>query len=308
MTRVSVCVVTYRRPVGLSRLLRALGELRFVKAGSVAVEVLVVDNDPEGSAAETLAALGPGSRWPLRYEREPRRGIARARNAAVACARERADFIAFVDDDEAPEPAWLDELLYAESIHAADVVAGPVLPEFEEGAPGWIVAGGFFERPRYRTGTTLTHAATNNVLVRSALFAGMGQPFDERLALAGGEDTEFFLRVARAGHRIVWADEARVREWNPRSRTSVGWLLRRSYRRANTWGLCERDMESSTVRGARVVKGVTRIAQGVCLLALSVMAGRAAALRAAQCVATGAGNLAGIAGLRYQEYRTTHGR
>ena len=42
---------------------------------------------------------------------EGRRGIPQARNAAVAVALERADFVAFIDDDEVPSPLWLAELL-----------------------------------------------------------------------------------------------------------------------------------------------------------------------------------------------------
>ncbi len=53
---------------------------------------------------------------------------------------------------------------------------------------------------------------------------------------------------------------------------------------------------------------VARIAQGTCLPPLAVITGRAEALRAARYVATGGGSLAGITGLRYQEYHATHGR
>ena len=49
-----------------------------------------------------------------------------------------AQYIAFIDNDEAPSPAWLDELLAGLAEYDAGVVAGPVLPMFE--APwrrGW---------------------------------------------------------------------------------------------------------------------------------------------------------------------------
>jgi glycosyltransferase involved in cell wall biosynthesis len=49
--------------------------------------------------------------WPVRYEIEPRRGIPFARNRAVACVVDEADFVAFIDDYEEPMPSWLEASL-----------------------------------------------------------------------------------------------------------------------------------------------------------------------------------------------------
>jgi hypothetical protein len=56
---VAVCVITYRRPVGLARLLEAFAKLEI--DDTIAPTIVVVDNDPEGSArpAVDCAAL-PG--------------------------------------------------------------------------------------------------------------------------------------------------------------------------------------------------------------------------------------------------------
>jgi hypothetical protein len=82
---IAVCALTYRRPQGLARLLHGLGGLTF--HGTVAaLSVLIVDNDPEGSARQTCEAPGSDFPWPLKYVVEPRRCIAPARNAALANA------------------------------------------------------------------------------------------------------------------------------------------------------------------------------------------------------------------------------
>ncbi|HEX2095675.1 MAG TPA: glycosyltransferase family 2 protein, partial [Longimicrobiaceae bacterium] len=241
--------------------------------------------------------------------REPRRGVSSARNRAVAAARGWADFIAFIDDDEVPEPVWLDELLRVQSEYDADVVAGPVLQRFEGEVPSWVRRGRFFETRRHPTGFPREDPGAGNVLIRTAVLAGMDEPFDERFSLTGGEDTHLFLRLAWSGRRMVWADEALAYEWTPPTRTRARWILRRVYRSANTWSACERELRPSLRVGAvRVAKGVVRIAYGLALLPFSWLLGRHMVVRSLWYVCFGAGNLTGLTGLRYHEYRTVHGR
>jgi succinoglycan biosynthesis protein ExoM len=302
--KVAVCVCTYRRPAGLRRLLTAIAALRTDRVG--ALEVVVIDNDPDASARSVVDSID-GMPFVVRYAHERRRGISHARNRAVAEAAD-ADWIAFLDDDEEPEPEWLDELLRVQVAHAADVVAGPVPPRYEAPAPGWVLRGRFHEPPRRPTGSPLPYADTGNVLVRASLFRDFPAPFASSLALAGGEDTHFFLRVARAGHRIVWADTAVAWEWVPPSRVRLPWLLRRAFRRGNTWALLERELDPSwRVLALRIARGAGRIVRGTVLLPLSLLRGRHAVVQTLRGMCFGAGSLAGVAGYRYDEYRTTHG-
>jgi glycosyltransferase involved in cell wall biosynthesis len=302
--KVALCVCTYRRPAGLRRLLAAIAALRTDRVGSL--EVVVIDNDPDGSARAVVDAVD-GMPFIVRYAHEARRGISHARNRAVAEAAD-ADWIAFLDDDEEPEPEWLNELLRVQAVHAADVVAGPVPPRYEVPAPRWVLRGRFHEPPRRPTGSPLPYADTGNVLVRASLFRDFPAPFAPSLALAGGEDTHFFLRVARAGHRIVWADAAVAWEWVPPSRVRLPWLLRRAFRRGNTWALLERELDPSwRVRALRIARGAGRIVRGAVLLPLSLLRGRHAVVETLRGMCFGAGSLAGVAGYRYDEYRTTHG-
>jgi glycosyltransferase involved in cell wall biosynthesis len=161
---------------------------------------------------------------------EKRKGIPPARNAAVAAALGLADWIAFIDDDEIPEPRWLDRLLALQRETGAAVVTGPVLPRFEAEPPAWVRAGGFFESPRFAHGSARPHAFTNNVLVATAALVGQAPLFDERFSFGVGEDNDLFERLALAGHTIVWADDAIVHELVPRERVSARWLLGRGFR------------------------------------------------------------------------------
>jgi succinoglycan biosynthesis protein ExoM len=310
--RVAVCVITYRRPEGLRRLLFALDALVFEESEAPDIEILVVDNDPAGSASEVCEEAGDTLRWPIEYHTEPRRGIAHARNAAVKHAVKSVDFIAFIDDDEVPEPAWLQELLRVQGSYDADVVSGPVFPHFCDRVPRWVTRGAFFEEafanPRYVTGHPIQLTATGNVLISTRVFKEMEATFDERLGLTGGEDIHFFRRVHEAGYSMVYAGEASVHEWIPRSRTDAGWMLRRAYRLGNALSLSEAYLNPPiAVRLVRVLKGCARLAQGLLLLPftapLSLVFGRQLVMRSLLHACRGVGMLTGLAGLRFEPYR-----
>ena len=307
--KVAVCAVTYLRPQGLGRLLEGLSALEFQRMPEPEIEVVVVDNDPAGSGRAVCDEWAGRLRWPLRYHREEHRGVSHARNRAVTAARQAgAQLLAFIDDDEVPRPAWLEELLRVQAEHRADVVAGPVLQVFEGQVPGWVRKGRFFESPRLPTGARKEDPGAGNVLIRLAALESMPEPFDPRFTLTGGEDTHLFLRLARAGAVMVWADDAVALEWTPATRTRARWILQRVYRTANTWSACERELHPTAGAVAvRVAKALARIAFGVGTLPVSWVRGRGGVVRSLWYVCWGAGNLTGLTRLRFQEYRTIHG-
>lgn len=307
---VAICVATCRRPNGLERLLGALEQLVFDPGSEPsAIRLIVVDNDPARSAEPVHQRRASSSRWPMVYVSEPRPGIPFARNACVRAARvEGAELLAFIDDDEVPDPRWLAQLLMVLQEHDAAVATGPVLPLFEQEPPSWVQRGGFFDRLRYPTGQRMTRAYTGNVLLRLSVFDGLESPFDENRPFTGGTDTQTFLRVASAGHRIIWADDAVVHEWNPPSRSTARWLIQRAYRVSSNWSTCERELHPSpAVKAARVGKALARMAQGMLLLPLAIVGGRHRLVRSAQYLSMGAGFIAGVFGREFDEYRTTHG-
>jgi len=224
----AICIPSYRRPSGLFALLGALDALRF-ETPPPEIRLVVVDNDPDGSAQRVAEEARVRIRFPIRYTREKRVGIPHARNAAIAAALD-CDWVAFIDDDERPEPDWLDALLRTQRATGADVVTGPALPRFTATPPAWVVESGAFEPLRRATGTWLASAYTNNVLVRMEVLRALGRLFDERFQLGVGEDDELFRRVSAAGGRIVWADDAIVYEDVPPARATLRWILARGFR------------------------------------------------------------------------------
>lgn len=304
-SRVSVCVATYKRPEGLRRLLEGLGRLRFERGPAPEIEIVIADNEARGRAAAICREAPSRIAWPVHVLEEPRRGITFARNRALSGARPDAEYIAFIDDDEVPDPGWMEALLEARRRFGADVVAGPVVPVFESSAPGWAVRGGFYGPRLYPNGGQLGVAFTNNVLMRAAIPRELGRAFDHQFALTGGEDTDFFMRARKAGNRIVWAADAVVRETVPASRLTVGWLLRRGYREWGSHSRCERALYPSVVvRLERVLKATALVAGGTAYLPVAAILGRHHVIRALLTTCRGAGSFAGLLGRHYAEYET----
>jgi len=267
------------------------------------IRIIVVDNDAFGSARIVVEASRRECAWPIRYDIEPARGIAQARNRALQLALNGVDWIAFVDDDEEPHHFWLDQLLKVQRDFGSDVVVGPVLPDFEIPPPNWIRRGRFFNRPRYRTGKSVPVANTGNVLFRSSLAKTFPNPFDHRFGLIGGSDRHFFQRIHMAGYKIVWADDAIVHEWIPANRAKAHWLIKRRFRIGSSVSLIERDL-TPTIAALimRIVKALGSLGIGIALLFYGVFSGRHVLLKGAMWFAYGFGMIAGLLGFSYREY------
>ncbi|HEV2641871.1 MAG TPA: glycosyltransferase [Candidatus Elarobacter sp.] len=301
---VAICVLTYKRN---RQLLALLGGLAKLERPDADVQIVVVDNNPGGDARAIVDEFrtswaDAGQQWPIVYVHEPERGIARARNRAVnACAD--TDFVAFVDDDEVPEPDWLVCLFRVQASTRADVVVGRVLTRFVTTPPKWVLEGRYLELPRRATGTRVNWAVTGNVLIARHLLRRYSPPFDERFNLSGGEDTHFFMRANDDGALMVSADDAIVFEDTPADRTTWRSIMRREYRRGNTLSLCMLDLHPTTIRRVRRIgQGLYRFAQGLGLLVLIPVAGRQNFYRAVHRMCLGAGLLTGLLGLRYEQY------
>jgi len=305
--RVAVLITTMKRPRLLRQLLSALDSLAFT-GDPPQLQIVVTDNDPDRSAEPICEELRTSLRWPLRYVSEPRRGIPFARNAAVRAAVGDHDFVAFIDDDEVPTRQWLDELLKLQQRLDADVVAGPVESVMPADSPRWATAGKVFEHTRYQTGSSIDACATNNVLIRCASLQQMDSWFDERMALTGGSDRHFFLRMNGDGRRMVWCDEALVTEEVPESRVKIRWVVARMYRQGINRGFCDIDLERSAFPRLRAaVLGTAYIGGGLGLLPVGAVTGSHRLVQYARYAAYGVGLLQSCRGKFYQEYRDLHG-
>ena len=222
--KISLCIATYKRAERLAALLSDLEMQQRLPD-----EVIIVDNDPAGSARAVVEAHAAANKaFALEYAIQPERGIAITRNLTVAMAS--GDWVAFIDDDERAPPAWLAQLLEAARQHQADGVLGPVVPVVPETAPAWIRRGGFYDFPRMQTGgiVPLKRLRFGNVILRGEPLRAEPGPFNVAYGLMTGEDGDLLSRMANKGARIIWCDEAIVHEPIEPARLSFRWILRRA--------------------------------------------------------------------------------
>jgi succinoglycan biosynthesis protein ExoM len=308
MAEVTVAIPTFRRPRGLKRLLDALAALET----TASVTVLVADNDAEKHEGFDLCGTlrAQNYRWPIRATIVPERGIAAARNAlcAGALSDPRMRFVAMLDDDEWPEPQWLEALLDAQAKTGADVVQGSILFDFDAEPARWAARFDGLSDIRNASGPVDMLQGAGNLLIARATLERLGAPwFDPAFALGGGEDRDFFQRVKAKGARFAWSDEGRAHHAVPASRTSLQWALKRAYSIGNSDmrvflkgapGFAARMREFARIAGALLLSPLLFV-----ILAFDANR-RADALR---LLFRAAGKITALSGRQYNEYSVIHG-
>lgn len=300
-----VCIITFRRDEPLRRLLAALHEQRCEAAG---FSVLVVDNDPAGSAEPACQWANTSLALSVRYCCETVPGIVAARNRCVSEFLDSdADSLVFIDDDEWPgADDWLERMVCVRNDNAADIVAGDVLSVAGPGTPAWATRI-LYEPSTRSSGDAVDVFYTGNVLIERSVLEAMAPAFDERFALTGASDYHFALRCRLAGYRAVFAD-APVMEEFPEDRATTGWFLRRGFRSGAGYSRSHL-LEQSALRvvptclflaGLRVVRGAATVLLGFLRL------DRARIVKGVFRMAAGAGTVTGLMGVSYGEYAKLH--
>lgn len=170
--------------------------------------ILIVDNGAR--PLSDVPSLSGYWRQGIRVVREPRRGVAFARNVGLRAAR--TDWVVFTDDDCTAPGDWLERLRGYLSANPDIQIAGGLVEEPDRA--GMIY--GFMRRLNYmRSKETLKsrHAGIPslggaNLACRRAEILAIGG-FDE--TLVSTEDYELLIRCHANGHRIgLYSDVPRV--------------------------------------------------------------------------------------------------
>lgn len=228
---ISLVIPTYRRPEHLMKTISSCTDQRGVDGD---FEIIVVDNDAEGTARPVIDEITKNSDATIRYVKEDRAGISWARNAGVAAATGR--YLVFLDDDEVAKPGWLIAFLTTIQKSGADIAVGPVYPYFS--TPNTEIpmyAKKLYTRDAHLpSGTELEWGAIGNCIIRRERCFTDPLPFDTRLGLSGGEDAVFLRQARRRGCKLVWCAEAIAWETITADKLSSSCLLRRAFRGGQT--------------------------------------------------------------------------
>jgi cellulose synthase/poly-beta-1,6-N-acetylglucosamine synthase-like glycosyltransferase len=181
-------------------------------------EILVVDNGSRDGTASQIQSR------PVRYLREPQRGVSNARNRGIA--EGTGEILAFVDADCLAEPQWLTELVRPFEDAQVGAVAGdlqhapPTTPAERQAAR---LLGNW---QRFAFNSNPAYPITANAAYRRDVLERIGG-FDPHMTRA--QDVELGLRFQeRSGLRLAYAERATVRHRNRSTqlgffRQQLGW-------------------------------------------------------------------------------------
>ncbi len=225
--RLAVVTPTLRRPEALETAIRSVMAQRGLDARPD--EMVISDNDPDGSAREVVERLAREAPFPLIYVHAPKPGIATARNTGLAATD--AELIAFLDDDEVAAPGWLSALRQTQATLGVKVVFGPIrgrAPSAPESIRPYLER--FFGRngPAQDGLVDQPYGCGNSLFVRAGTL-DRAPPFDLDADQSGGEDDALFQRLESSGIQWGWSAQAWVDEAAPAHRANLSYALRRAF-------------------------------------------------------------------------------
>lgn len=237
MIRISLVIPTHNRAVPLLAALRSVVR-QTLPAGEW--ECLVVDNNSSDDTAERFAAFAaahPGVN--LRMVRETGPGVSYARNRGLAEAA--GPIVAFIDDDERINEAFLASYLHFFDANPDAVVAGGrIIAEYPEGRPSWMsrwtempIANPMDFGDAVRPFPAGRVPGGGNMAFRRAGLARY-DGFDPSLGrvngrLIGGEENDLFERLLRGGETIWYVPGAVMWHIIPPSKLTADYFRRLSY-------------------------------------------------------------------------------
>lgn len=224
---ISIIMPTYKRPKGLARALSSLVKQKLTTSN---FEIIISDNDPDGSAKpyiETMQANHPDIK--IIYVHATNPGVCNARNAAMEKFSGR--FLVFVDDDMEAPPDWTENMVDLLKKYDAGIAFSDVTARMHDDTDPKIRAmiplfsrtleqpEGFIEQFLGMGGAALD---TDKMTLPSP-------PFDPALNDIGGEDDVLFHQLKEQGVKTVWSPNFSAYEDIPASRATYEYIWKRNF-------------------------------------------------------------------------------
>ena len=232
----SIVVCTLDRAHKLQNALESFAVAR--RPLGFAYELIVVDNGSTDATRAVVERIAERAEPGVRYVYEPRLGLSRARNRAIAEAT--GTWLWFFDDDVVLDSDWLEGVRQGiERFPSAAAIGGRVVAAFERTRPAWLSDSllpyygvtDFGEWPRLLVDGEYPIGA--NAGFRRATLAEVGG-FREDLGHTGrsfgfNEEPELVDRLRAAGHVVAYMPDATVAHRIGDERARRAWLMKRAY-------------------------------------------------------------------------------
>lgn len=307
MEKVTIAIITCKRPIWLARLLDALQEQVFTE--SIVPSILVVDNASDKETKEVVEQRRSG-RIPIHYDVEEQAGIVYARNKCVSITTSmKSDYLIFIDDDEWPkDKTWASDLVLSAKKYTADIVTSHVISVDEAGKQNWATEI-LYPAPDQSEGQELSVFYTNNLLLSKHVLEEMSPCFDERFAMTGASDYHFALKCTHAGFKCIYTDAPVVEEM-PSSRKNIKWFCRRGFRSGIGFTRSHIFEESLFKAVSKsLVFSLVRVFRGVLLILKSLLKrNKGSLVDGLFRVCSGVGTFMGLFGVKHEEYKKIHGK
>ena len=233
MRSVSVVVCTLNRPESLARTLGSISEA-ISQSSSIDIQVVIVDNGSRSETFDVMRKWASKQSVPVRMRYEKRRGLSRARNAAIASAT--GELVVFTDDDccldseyfTRVEEAYRDDIrpvMRGGRVELGDPTGLPYTvktDDIQESMNGTHFPGGFI--------------LGANMIIPAAILRTVGM-FDERFGAGAvfkaAEDTDYIYRVYRAGFSVEYDPAIKVKHFHGRKQKAEISKLHNQYNVGN---------------------------------------------------------------------------
>ena len=226
--KILICICTYKRNKILNECL-----LSFYKAiipFNFNIKFLIIDNTINENAKKVINKLKKKFNYKIYYVNEKKRGIVNARNKCLIEVKKiNCDYFSFLDDDCKIDSKWFVNLKKIIDIHKAEIITGPQIHKTYKKEDKNLEI--IFEKKINDDKKFVNWAATNNVIVSKKVLLSSNLKFDINLNKFGmGEDQLFFLQLKKKGYQILWNKKIKVYEKKHSHRTTMKWVIDRSFR------------------------------------------------------------------------------
>ena len=255
-----IAICTYRRPMLLRALIKKVNSQDFSGTDGN-VHLLIVDNDSEQSAKvifDECATYPTGAT--MHYLSIQPQGLVVARNAALDFAKVLNAAVIFIDDDESPAEGWFASFWEMHLLFPQDVIAGPVVPDFEEPIPSWCKDGSYWKRQSFEDASLLLRpTGDGNIFYPRALVQNWR--YSLRYNTSGAQDTHLLRRWIASGRGLRWSAKAVVTEIVPAGRLTFSYALDRAYFSSLAYVWVDRELGANAVW--TLLRAVRRLSVGL---------------------------------------------